>query len=235
MRQTFTRFLTLAFATGAFILAVGCGDSTEPDPRLEENGLTREINELVPPSLLSKLQNAGMPIYTGATPPLIEGVYIVEPFELVVTTVPNDSPVGTIGSPLYVEFSNQNNSALTIVTDYVNGPEVGSGLGSFIVGNGNYFTVFVQLTTVVDGNAAQSVAVISGSRMASGLASANFAIYMINDNGDPGDYYIPNETGRRFHDQNGVSPAIPSLPGFSLSPATHHRLRLHPFLIERIR
>ena len=69
-----------------------------------------------------------MPIYGGATPPSIQGTFDVSPFILLGSNRPGDV-LGSVFEPYYVAFSNQNNDNLTVRTDYVNGPEVGTGWG----------------------------------------------------------------------------------------------------------
>ncbi len=115
--------------------------SADPTTRVEDNGLTREINNLVPPSLLAIIDSLGMPIHKGDNPPSIGGSYLCKPFKIINSNRPGDA-IGSIYSDYYVKFSKQNNDELTVSMDYLNGPENGTGLGGFIVGDNGNFSVF---------------------------------------------------------------------------------------------
>jgi len=63
-----------------FIFA-GCGEDDQPEntngPIVDENGLTPGIYGILTPEVLANMENLGMPINGGATPPQIAGDYIL--------------------------------------------------------------------------------------------------------------------------------------------------------------
>ena len=159
---------------------------------LDPNGLSRDINEIVPDTLLDKIKDLGMPVNTGDNPPNIEGAYAIVPFVLDSTNIPGDWPVGTEFAEYYLRFSEQSNADLSVSIDYLNGPEVGNGIGSFIVGDGTNFSVFARVTTTVGADSAYVLFLFSGSKHSDGLHDMYVALFMLDDLGDPSGYFIEN-------------------------------------------
>jgi len=194
------------------LLVMSCSKkSSQPKDKVDENGLTDAINDFVPDSLLDILDSLGMPIYGGGTPPDIGGTYWSSPFELIASNRPSDF-IGAIYADYYVRFSNQNNSNLTIVVDYVNGPENGNGLGGFIVGQNNNFSVFSELTVVVGVDTAYILNLISGTITQAGIEDFYLALFMLDNLGNPSGYFINNSEGRVFYDSDGLADEVASLP-----------------------
>ena len=184
--------------------------------QLIANGLTADINNLVPQSIIDEMKRLGMPINTGVTPPTLNGVYNVAPFILVNSNIVNDYAIGTLFQDMHIQFSQQDNSRLTLRVDYVNlwaGIVYSSGYGvaSFIVGSGKTFTVFVKvLDTRTSGETADLVYVLSGSVEANSISNFYFANFMLDNHGYTS-VYMKNGEGRVIYDSDGVSEKIPSL------------------------
>ena len=75
--------------------------------KVDENGLTKQINKIVPDSILTNMMNQGMPINGGNEPPEIEGTFVVTPFILESSTVPDDPEEYTFAD-FTVTFKNFN-------------------------------------------------------------------------------------------------------------------------------
>jgi hypothetical protein len=176
-------------------------------------GLSDDIQNLVPDSLLQTIIDMGMPINEGTTPPNIENIYQASPFELVSSNRAGDSP-GKLFSDFNIQFSDQNNSDLTVKVDYVNGPESGNGLGSFVSGSGNSFSVFVKVESYISGEKADLLQIISGTTTKSGIKDFYYSIFMLNNYGNPGGIWIENGEGRIIFDSDGDSPIVESLYSF---------------------
>ena len=69
---------------------LNCKKTTQS--KVQANGLTVDINKLIPDTTLTKIKNLGMPINTGATPPNITNMYLASPFILKNSNVANDTP-----------------------------------------------------------------------------------------------------------------------------------------------
>ena len=171
---------------------------------LDPNGLSRDINDIVPDSLLNILDSLGMPINTGDAPPNIEGSFVLSPFTMVNTNIVNDIyGIGQEISDYYVKFSGQNNGKLTVNIDYYNGGEVGNGIGSFIVGNGKDFSVFSRLFITYRGDSAYTLVLFSGSIESDGLHDMYVANFMLESFNSI--YLIHNGQGRIFFDSDSLS------------------------------
>ncbi len=189
------------------VLTAGCKKDKEKDSKVDDNGLTAQINNLIPDSILTKMVNLGMTINGGETPPALNGAYLASPFILKASNVPNDY-VGYAFADYTVTFYDQNNDDLTIKVDYVNGPESGSGLGGFVVGSDSKFTVFAEVNSEYYGYTAKMVHVVSGTLTGTSIQNLYFANFMLDNNGNLGGLWIANGEGRVIYDSDGSSPKV---------------------------
>jgi hypothetical protein len=199
------KFLSF-FIILAFSFLISCSEDSGgiSSTEVEENGLTPDINDLVPDSLLLIMDSLGMPIHGGGNPPNIENSYLCTPFILLASNRVNDNP-GAQFSDYYINFRQQNNSDLTVNLDYINGPETGNGIGSFIVGTVDSFSVFARLTVTVFTDSAYVLVLFSGRMDGENIADFHIALFMLDDLGDPSNYFIENGEGRIFYDSDGIS------------------------------
>jgi len=199
--------LTLS-VIGLLVFLAGC------TKKIDENGLTRAINKIVPDSVLMAMIDQGMPINGGNEPPEIEGTYIATPFELVSSSVPDD-PEEHLFPDFIVTFKNFNKRKLTLELDYENGPETGTGLASLIVGEGNKFSMFCEIkSTQFLVFKAEAIMVLSGTLTETGIENFYLANFMVDNHGntvplgiideDLG-VWIPNNTGRVIYDSDGFT------------------------------
>ena len=195
-------YYVCAYATN--IAGTAYGDA------LSLNGLSVDINNLVPQSILNEMQNLGMPVYSGYSPPTINGIYNVSPLVLYSSNIINDNSPGYQFTDLHVQFYNQDNSKLTINADYIEGDEVGTGLGSFIAGCGNNFTVFVRDNSIYQGYPAVTVDVYSGTIGPNGISNLYYSVFMVENYGMDS-IFISNGSGRVTYDQDGFSEIITTL------------------------
>lgn len=168
--------------------------------------LSDDIKNIVPDSTLVKITALGMKVNKGLTPPNIENGYLASPFELKATNVADDYSIGYVFSDYYFKLYDQDNENLTIKLDYYNGGETGTGLGGFISGDGNKFSVFVEMNSEYSGYQAKMVHIISGTLTDEGISGLYFANYMLDNYGNLGGYWIENDEGRVLIDSDGMSP-----------------------------
>ena len=182
--------------------------------KVDENGLTRQIRKIVPDSILTNMMNQGMPINGGNEPPEIEGTYIATPFDMISSSVPDDPETHQFAD-FIVTFKNFNKRKLTLEIDYENGPETGTGLASFVVGEGNKFSMFCEVkSTQLILFKADAILVITGTLTENGIEDFYVANFMVDNHGntvplgiideDLG-VWIPNGTGRVIYDSDGFS------------------------------
>ncbi len=140
-----TNLLPLAALMLAFILVSGC-KKNKVDPTTE--GFSVEIQKIVPQSLVDDLRVKGMTINEGQQPPSVEGIYRADPFELLSPYAPEDSyEKGRIISPQLYKFTGQSADKSKVQIEYKSegGTDSGAGVGSFVAGTGNKFTIFAQV------------------------------------------------------------------------------------------
>lgn len=206
------KFLVIFFLLS--LVFTSCNLFELSKPVIQANGLTQDINSLVPQTTIDAMKNLGMPINSGDTPPILGSgstgvIYKASPFILKSSNRAGDVP-GHQFADYYVKFYNQNNTKLTLTLDYSNGGETGTGLGSFIVGTGNAFTVFAQVNSTTKGYSAVLVHVISGTLTSTGIQNLYFANFMVDNKGNAGNVWINNGEGRVIYDSDGNSPIVTS-------------------------
>lgn len=185
-------------------------------PAVDDEGLTEDIHNIIPEEYIEILKELGLEINGGNTPPNIEGTYLATPLELVKNMAAGNRPEQW---DMYITFNNQNNSKLTIDADYTMKYEgawwsvetmSSKGPGSFIVGQGNKFTVFVDArrTSSTTSVTAKTVEIFSGEILPEGIKNFHWAVIMIDDNGDPDNVWIDNGECYMKKDADGLSPRV---------------------------
>lgn len=205
MKNHFLICIAILFSFALFVTSC---DSDDDGAQLDENGLTKDITNLVPQEILTIMIENGLPIYGGANPPNIEGEYLVSPLILLNSNVPGESP-GVEFPDLELFFRGQNNRDLKVMVNTNVGDEMGVGLGSFIVGDDCEFSVFVEIfVTRNSDNDAKAVQVFSGCLSEDGIKDLITAVFVIDDNGDPYNEFIENGEGRVLYDEDRLSERI---------------------------
>lgn len=197
---------------GLAVLALtACGGSSSSNTKVQDNGLTKGINDLVPEDILEEMISLGMPIHRGGKPPKIEGIYKVRPLILLASNIASD-PIGQRFADLHIDFHKQNNKKLTIKINYQSSrTSSGYGIGSFIVGQDNKFTIFSRIDDLTEGQKSISVQVYSGIITDDGIEDYYQALFMVDDKGDSKNILIDNGDGRVGYDNDGVSEKVDSL------------------------
>jgi hypothetical protein len=187
-----------------FMVMVSCKkDKTSPKK------LSEEIQNIVPDTILDKITTLGMKINKGLEPPDIGNSYLASPFELTATNIPDDYSIGHNFSDYYFRLYDQDNEDLTIRLDYSNGGETGTGLGGFISGDGNKFSVFVVVNSEYNGYPAELIHIITGTITDEGIENLYFANFMLDNFDNEGGYWIENGEGRVIIDSDSMSPITP--------------------------
>lgn len=195
------------------ILAVclfwGCSqDDSSSVPEVLPEGTVQELRSYYSDSFVDAMLALDFNLNLGNTPPNIEGEFEVSPFILQKSTVVKDSNlIGNQYNTYTLEFSNQDNDLLTVDLKGSQGSLMDVGDGSFVVGANNAFAVYTK-TTTTDSNGTyprETAIAISGTLTPNGIENLQFYGAMLDDNGDPDDRLIENNTGRLFIDGDGLS------------------------------
>ncbi|MDR1454333.1 MAG: fibronectin type III domain-containing protein, partial [Tannerella sp.] len=212
-----TKYYYVACATNAGGTAYG---EVENFTTLDEQGVTEDINRIVSKEIQKKMTDLGLPINGGGNPPNLVGTYKISPVILKKSNFSDGVSPGYQFNDVYLTFSEQNNDDLTVKVSFVQSTSIGEGSGAYVIGEGNKFSVFVELVTDHDdGTRTISADVYSGTMTSTGIQDFYNALFMIDDGGDPEDSYIENGQGRLVYDSDGLSERVTSVPRSAEGPA----------------
>lgn len=222
----------LLLTAGIFAITfAGCGLFDDEDDVFED-GVHEEIREFIDDETMTIIEDSlAVPVHRGDSPPdlgailgsgvdnderqmgpmsqttaEIEGVTVVmSPFLRIETLVPND-PIDEDGFlDHYIRLRDQDMDEYQINVDMMHrGHPPTTGLGGFIIGDEEEFTIFVEVTQEHDdSDDVISARVFSGRATPEGVEDAFEALLMI-DNAERDDL-IDDGTGRSFKDGNGIA------------------------------
>lgn len=192
------------------VLCIGCERKIDiVDPLA---GFSEEIRKILPEDILNSMRSKGMVVHEGVAPPYLEGIYLMDPFELLNPYGPEDSwQKGYIIPGYQFKFSNQSNDKKAVKIDYTNypngGSDVGNGLGAFVSGYGRKFTVFAELSGTLNGIDYIALSVFSGEMTENNeIKDFQQAYYMKEKGENPGPgKLMPVNTGRIWFDNDRIS------------------------------
>ena len=168
----------------------------------------KPIDQVIPDDI-RKTMEPYITIYDGNNPPNIEGIYVIDPMEIVYDMTGDYEPGDKQFAIIYFETSNQNSTTNTL--DYreqevINGV-VGSeskGEGAFISGEGNNFSVYFNTTGVTHLDAydvtSTHALVISGTKTNDGIRDLRYSFVMMDKGDDPEGMIINKGDFRVFKD-----------------------------------
>jgi hypothetical protein len=186
---------------GLLIFAIACSKKETVDPNV---GFSTQIKNIVPQTIIDDLKARGMPINEGTIPPKIEGIYLSSPHTLEVPYGTDDSyKKGYEFSDLIMRFSNQkDDGSITIETK--NAGAISTGIGGFLSGNGNKFSIFAELKYVDGSVTATQIRVFSGEITTSGIKDF-YTTILIKDKVDPSGTLFPVGKSRILKDGDGLA------------------------------
>jgi hypothetical protein len=153
---------------------------------------------------LRTLDDLGLPVNEGKTPPDIEGTYLCDSLELYGTNIADDFPLGTGFANMVITFYNQGYDGSVLVS-YTQGSESGSGLGAFVSGSGSDFSVYAQITGTSSGIDFEDAMVFSGTMSAGGIQDFMYGFIMTDKGSDPYDDLIEVGDARVFEEWDSLA------------------------------
>ena len=180
-------------------------DEASPEPQDIPQGSLEELRSFYTDEFVDAMVAIDFNINTGNTPPNIEGSFLISPVFLSESTVEGDTLVGTLLADYLLTFSNQDNENLTIDFKGFQAAQEDNGSGSFVTGSNGAFAVYAKTTTQALSSTAQTAIAISGVLTADGIENIQLFGAMLDDNGDPQDIFITNNTGRLLIDNDGLA------------------------------
>lgn len=182
----------------------GCG--SDDDDNKPADDLSEDITNLVPAALLTEMKSQGMPIHGGLTPPDLTGTFRASPLELKSSNIEDDPyQPGHIFTDYVITFFDQDNEDLTVKVNYENTPESGEGIGSFISGTGDKFSVFAEINASANGDDARMIQVTSGTMTNTGIKDLYYSLFMLDNGDNASGYWINDGSGRISADEDGFS------------------------------
>jgi hypothetical protein len=171
------------------------------------NGLSKNIQKIVPEAVLDSLQKKGLIINRGDAPPTLDFSIVASPFKLISPYGPDDSwTKGKIIQDYYFKFYDQTTNKEIKYDFQNNGSDYGTGVGSFISGEGNNFTIFSEVTGSVSDEDYKTLSVISGTLDPTGIRNFQYAFVItyksLEENNSS---LIPVNTGRVWIDGDFIS------------------------------
>jgi hypothetical protein len=167
----------------------------------EISNLPQEVQDMLNPDQLNVLEEHGMIINEGINPPDIQGVYfsnynfctfdstgVLEGF-----TVDN----------YFWNFYNQSDKNIRLDYTAQNVQDQASGAGAFITGDGELFSVFVELVGINFGVDYTTVMVISGRKTAGGINDFMYGLILTDKDttADPFDAIMMPIDGHRIFEE----------------------------------
>lgn len=191
-----------------------------------------DLNKIVTPEIVASLKLHGLIINSGLTPPVINGIYHLNPDSCIYDDSGNDA-TGEIFNSYKLRFGNQNNSNSSIAFDYQSTAEEGDfgsdANATFITGSNNAFTVFTQNTGQESGISTTNLIVVSGVLKNGYISNLQLSTYLVSKSSDPQNLLEPVKSTRIFTDGNGTSE---TLDAFSIIKRIQ---QIRPSLMQAIR
>ncbi len=211
--KTLSNFRAVAayLLVACFVLVLSC-KKKELDPT---TGFSAQIQQIVPQSMLDTLKKKGMTINQGTVPPKIDGIFLNSPNVLVSPYGPGDSyKVGYEFAECKYKFYEQSADNQSIKYDfkYLLTSTSGTGAGSFVSGNGNFFTVFSEVSAQKGSLVTyKTIEVISGELTSTGIKNFQSALILKSKTGDDNNTaLIAVGLGRTFKDGDGLAEKMSS-------------------------
>lgn len=212
--QTITSLFKKAFLVSFCFAFIACSSDDDGAGANNEDftdGILNTIVDIMGQENIDMVENdLDMVIHRGDNPPNIDDITVLfSPAILHETTVPDDfAEPGQTFNDAYIRLHNYNNQDYTIRfdrgQDSDNEPHFGEG--SYIIGEGNNFTVFGPQESQYTEGTVLSMNVFSGTLTPNGIENAFYALIMIDNAGVSS--LIENGTGRSFEDGDQFSESL---------------------------
>ncbi|MFT3979166.1 MAG: hypothetical protein QM687_01765 [Ferruginibacter sp.] len=184
----------ISFIVWSFLLVAAMSScKKDNDNGNEVSEYPDPIQQFISQGMIDSLRNAGATIYSGKTPPIVNGIYLMHPDSCIYDNG-NSASVGAIFSDYKFQFANQNNTSFTldfaqksVPANVLSNPPV----QTFISGSGNHFSIFVLRNLSVNGSIpVEQYNVFSGTLTTGGIQNFQNVLYMRNKFGDESNVYV---------------------------------------------
>ena len=146
-------------------------------------GLSAKIQRILPEAVLDDMKAKGLVINEGSQPPQLAGIFIASPYTLLSPYGPEDGwEKGRVINDYKFKFYDQVGDEVKL--DVKQSNETATGLGSFVSGFGNKFTIFAQTRGIQSDIENTQLSVISGELSPDGIINFQYAFTFTAKTGD---------------------------------------------------
>lgn len=146
-----------------------------------------------------------MPDYKGNTPPVIGGVYLINPMK---ARYASDNKPDETFMDLYIHFYDQRATSISYKETDVNRTDTARCLEAQISGEGDFFTIYIpQAQGLTKGIHTETRLIISGRKTSQGISDLTYALFLIDKdtNADPDDQLMAIGSYRVYYDGNSLA------------------------------
>ena len=172
----------------------------------DNRDLPQEVKNMLTPDQQQSLEEKGMTVNEGVNPPNIVGVYYNN-----TNYCTYDSTgwyTNTYFDEYYWRFYDQSGNQIKLDYTAETEPDTATGVGAFITGDGELFSVFLKVSGSSYGVSYTAVTVVSGRKIAGGIQDFMDGFIMTSKNtaADPDDEILaPVNTIRIFVESDGIA------------------------------
>lgn len=208
--------LPIIFFAGIFSFT-GCKKDTVANNSVSGD-FPPAISKIVTTALMDTLKKAGLTIYPGSKPPIVNGIYAMKSDSAIYAGGMKINDTEKFGDPFVYNFSAQdaaNNTISLQFKDALDPTITGGGLSTaYISGSGNNFTIFSAATYLsVYGASATFLFVISGTLTSKGINNFQYCAYLLSKT-EGVNSAVDNPVGYFGIDEEAYPFFTPKVPSF---------------------
>ncbi len=188
------------------------GDDDDDDA---DDGIPDDVNDFFDQDDLDALEEVGLVIYEGDDPPTIEGSYYLNSIEIIY----DDADMWlNIVDYTYDFYDQSSDGEISMDYEAPEANDVAEGVGAFISGSKNCFSIFIDTTGVANGCHYKTPSVISGCLSSDGITEWRNAFIMREKSGDNCDQLIPEGHRRIISETDDLAESTTGLVPVSSTP-----------------
>ncbi len=202
-----TQYYVRAFATNNVGTAYGNQVIFKTDEGIDD--VPPDVNDFMTPEDKRTLEDQGLTIHTGLSPPNVEGYYYANSLEK------------ADGSMRFMNYSyryHDQTTGLSIKSSHIseNGSDISEGKGAFIAGSGNTFSIFMESISEINQGThvtiIESARIYSGTITSDGIKDFQFGFIVTNKQNDKDNRYMNVGDTRVIYEADGLAERVNEFP-----------------------
>lgn len=165
-----------------------------------EGEFDQRITQQIPQEYLEKM-SAHMPIYSGNTPPAIEGTYVLSPLVLYYSS--DGQSLNNLADQ-FIRMTDQDTSKNTVMYEDKQASNYKEKTEMVVLGKDNNFTIFAVVPGYLGSVTYKLATIVSGTMTDAGIKDCHIALLMVEKN-DPDNQVMKVGTYRIFKDEDGLA------------------------------